>query len=588
MFSSSTQMLLEAQTMDAQLRRDALASRARQLRREIEVLERCHNSLSLPNQLPAEILSSIFLLVLYHHREKVLYHGENEGARWIRVTHVCRHWRQVALGCPTLWAELSFANTALTEVMLSRSRNAPLTVECFSKGGREVEDILRPLLSQSERFRVFWLGLPSGVEAFNIDAILSNWLGPGPLLESLKLISHQRDCTIEFPPRLGSHDAPALKSLTLINCNIRSWGSLPLPHGMTDLYLDPPFDRELSRNNARPSWNQFLASFASMPSLNRLTLKHCLPDGRLERAGTTDTRIPVQLTHLRDLTFVDSTPSMVSCFASVWIPRVNGVRVCLTDIQDKEAIYELMDNLNESVNLKSRRTLTFLQLCDESDTASGTAFYCSLESRPPSKDSRLDMSLICYNSDLNTSDILPAVKKHMDLSQLSSLWLDGEIHLTTDDFKTTFTNLQHLKTITLAHTSLFVAFLETLGGATEGGDIAEEESRSERQGNYPALESLELSEVDFSASPVGHTPASRLTSALEFRSLRIARELLLDISVFSNRGFTRGMLRQIKNGLPNVTVACHVYEDCWHVEEDEWSLGEGGSEGIGVGTGEGQ
>ncbi|KAJ3503128.1 hypothetical protein NMY22_g18358 [Coprinellus aureogranulatus] len=490
----------------------------------------------------AEILSNIFLLVLYHHREKVLYHGENEGARWIRVTHVCRHWRQVALECPTLWAHLSFANPALTEVMLNRSRNAPLTIECFSKGGTDVEDILHPLLSHSERFRVFWLGLPSGVEAFNIDAILSNWLGPGPLLESLKLIGHQRDCTIEFPPRLGSHDAPALKSLTLINCNIRCWGSLPLPHGMTDLYLDPPFDPELPRNNARPSWNQFLASFTSMPSLNRLTLKHCLPDGRLERAGTTDTRIPVQLTHLRDLTLVDSTPSMVSCFASVWIPRVNGVRVCLTDIQDKEAIYKLMDNLNESVNLKSRRTLTFLQLCDESDTASGTAFYCSLESQPPSKDSRLDMSLICYNSDLNTSDILPA---------------------------TTFTNLQHLKTVTLAHTSLFGAFLETLGGATEGGDIAEEGSRSERQGNYPALESLELSEVDFSASPVGHTPASRLTSALGSRSLRIARELLLDISVFSDRGFTRGMLRQIKSGLPNVTVACHVYEDSWHVEEGE-------------------
>src|ERR1700728_523435 len=46
--------------------------------------------------------------------------------QWIAVTHVCRYWRSVALGCTDLWRRLFVFNPDVTKEMIRRSKAANL------------------------------------------------------------------------------------------------------------------------------------------------------------------------------------------------------------------------------------------------------------------------------------------------------------------------------------------------------------------------------------------------------------------------------------------------------------------------------
>ena len=78
--------------------------------------------------LPPEILAQVFhLLVL----EEPPFSGERNLLGWIRVTHVCWSWRQVALDDLTLWAKIRGipANKKRISEILARSKNAQLDIK---------------------------------------------------------------------------------------------------------------------------------------------------------------------------------------------------------------------------------------------------------------------------------------------------------------------------------------------------------------------------------------------------------------------------------------------------------------------------
>jgi hypothetical protein len=62
------------------------------------------NTLMPISLLPPEILARVFhLLVL---KEPPFSGRRKRNLGWIRATHVCRHWRQVALDDSSLWAKI--------------------------------------------------------------------------------------------------------------------------------------------------------------------------------------------------------------------------------------------------------------------------------------------------------------------------------------------------------------------------------------------------------------------------------------------------------------------------------------------------
>ncbi|TEB31505.1 hypothetical protein FA13DRAFT_1583633, partial [Coprinellus micaceus] len=104
-----------------------LRSRVAELQEEMNALNSYHDTLVPAASLPSEILSPIFLLCQSMERHPIGSLAK-ETLRWIYLTHVCRHWRDAAIGCATLWSYLAFSKPEFTEVMLQRSRTAPLTV----------------------------------------------------------------------------------------------------------------------------------------------------------------------------------------------------------------------------------------------------------------------------------------------------------------------------------------------------------------------------------------------------------------------------------------------------------------------------
>ena len=59
------------------------------------------NGLTPVGQLSPELLIMFFSLYIAANT----YEHHYEWCAWIRVTHVCRHWRMVALESPGLWTQ---------------------------------------------------------------------------------------------------------------------------------------------------------------------------------------------------------------------------------------------------------------------------------------------------------------------------------------------------------------------------------------------------------------------------------------------------------------------------------------------------
>jgi hypothetical protein len=109
-FSSPELVQSAQQGLDHQIRKYQESIRALQSRR---------NALSPIGRLPPEILSLVFVFCT-----------SSDSLSWVRVvSHICRHWRGVALSCPSLWSFPVFSHPTWAEEMLQRSKMTPLTVK---------------------------------------------------------------------------------------------------------------------------------------------------------------------------------------------------------------------------------------------------------------------------------------------------------------------------------------------------------------------------------------------------------------------------------------------------------------------------
>ena len=218
---------------------------------------RCRNAPEPISSLPTEIIAAIFLLV------------HVPGWTDIRLTHVCRRWREIALDHPLFWSHLDFTTVTpagATEI-LARARMAPLYLEAKVPGylWGEARFVAFQKELQTHLSHIYHLRI-SAVPHY-LNSTLKGLISPAPTLEHLSLSAERYRSTrllqAEVPETLFDTKSPRLSSLELLNCNI-SWKS-PLLRRLKILII------KLSIR-AMPSLTNWLDALEEMPQLKKLVL----------------------------------------------------------------------------------------------------------------------------------------------------------------------------------------------------------------------------------------------------------------------------------------------------------------------------
>ena len=171
------------------------------------------------NNLPVELLCLVFRLAKpkpYPHLGTVDIHRQNLSI--VRLTGVCRHWRNVAIQDPVLWRNIAFSTSRLSTIrcaaeFLRRSREVTLKVQIIDIQSYStivystfVADLVEEVARQSHRIVEF--------EAVGLSELISEVLvDRADNLDRLTITGNSS----EKLPLIFGGQIPRLKRLTLSN-----------------------------------------------------------------------------------------------------------------------------------------------------------------------------------------------------------------------------------------------------------------------------------------------------------------------------------------------------------------------------------
>ncbi|KAK7026119.1 hypothetical protein VNI00_015694 [Paramarasmius palmivorus] len=200
-----------------------------------DVLKTTHSILCFPTELLCEIF-------------KYLIPQRPEDNFGLVLTHVCRHWRETAIGLHFLWTFLDFRSPELAKEMLKRSGQAPLRIHfkhCYSSTGasREYHIARMQLLSEalSHSHRLETIEFPY-IDDFSLYTLAEEHTKAAPLLRSLYITSDYDDeCSL--PLNFLGGTAPLLVDMALKGCGL-AYNS-PLLSNLTSLKLTGGYETVL-------------------------------------------------------------------------------------------------------------------------------------------------------------------------------------------------------------------------------------------------------------------------------------------------------------------------------------------------------
>ena len=236
----------------------------------VRALKARRNRLAAISRLPVEVLSEIFAW-----RATTLTSGSKQ-LEWIKeVTHISRHWRAVAIGCPRLWTSIVFSRPAWVEEMLKRSKIGTLVIDARLGYDPARESVEAACLAVSNISRVRKLTMDAGGDS--LHKVFKNVPKSAPILQALVLSAspdwvNRRVFHYTVPSELFGDDTSQLRRLELTDCDI-NWAS-PLLRGLTHLKL-----HKTSIYTSRPSTALFLDVLRQLPALRSLDLQDVLPNG---------------------------------------------------------------------------------------------------------------------------------------------------------------------------------------------------------------------------------------------------------------------------------------------------------------------
>ncbi|KAJ7816942.1 hypothetical protein B0H14DRAFT_1391018 [Mycena olivaceomarginata] len=265
------------------------------------------------------------------------------------VSHVCEHWREVALRMSCLWTSLHFrepAHIPRAEAFLARAaanHTLDILVDTVSVDDHipgvtlcrdEMREIFALIIPHVVRWRAFHLKVRSNECKLIARQALST-CGPAPRLETLQLY-HFEDyrttqnlyiATYRPPVIIFDNVLPALKNVSLIGVNL-PWTHAPYLQHLHALEL------ALHPDNIRPPFKAWDAILRRSPRLRRLRLHYSGPraaDEHSERICVPD---------LEELSLTDLDPDhLTRLLHTLELPRLTTLALDLPE-QDFAAVPE--------------------------------------------------------------------------------------------------------------------------------------------------------------------------------------------------------------------------------------------------------
>lgn len=311
------------------------------------VLKTRRNMLAQISCLPSEVLAQIF------NAYAISEHDPHLHGRWVRVTHVCSHWRQVALAYPSLWSHIATSRPYEAREFLLRSKAAPLKVAVdfadlfVDKHAPDTESLTHLVLEELPRIRE--LEIRVTVSTFQrLDGYLTLLNISAPRLEKLGFHCSPRYSGNLLPTSLLLGCYPALRSLSLSR-HWTSWDS-PIFHGLSELHLShiPPM--------FRPCVSELLSILRSCPALEDLHLEAAGPEN--DRSASAPSASSVNLPFLRQLNLAMDASSCADLLHRLILPaEVAWTIAC--------PLYPMNLNINPHIVVprKAHEAMTCKSLC---------------------------------------------------------------------------------------------------------------------------------------------------------------------------------------------------------------------------------
>ncbi|TFY64906.1 hypothetical protein EVG20_g5783 [Dentipellis fragilis] len=304
-----------------QLKRAGIDERIRVLEVGLSAWQSYRNSALPVASLPPEILTAIFLYVTETDApfaNKYLGGLRPRGSLgWIKVTHVCRGWRQVALRTPLLWRNIVQLQAGGTEMMLQRAARVLLRV-IVDINPRRFRSQLALLQKPTSRLQVLALRMfpKSGS---SVALVPHTWLR-------------------------NAQDSMRHLSLDSVYCD---WGWLRFP-AMVHLELSYPGSIERQADIKHlPTVSMLASALATMPNLQTLSLRNAISPRSLSKDSTN----PVIRTPLPNLSWLDINMGMELCtllLRHLAIPHEADIGIFSSDVEpDIQHLTAQLDELQD-------------------------------------------------------------------------------------------------------------------------------------------------------------------------------------------------------------------------------------------------
>ncbi|KAG6828804.1 hypothetical protein H0H92_006685 [Tricholoma furcatifolium] len=327
----------------------------------IRYYKRRHNALSDTCRMPPEVLACIFSQGYPDTRGDDSDFMGFSFVRWVRgVSHICSHWRNVALSTPSLWSTINveyYPDWALE--MLRRSKSVPLSVINVGSISKKTYHVLQQILAshlpriQNLVVRCHLYGLGYGRPFINTNESRSLLqlleLHDATNLERLDIDSmgmeNVDNAPLQLPDRIITHSA-SLKHLLLHGYGI-NW------------QLSPASGRSLKTLqmhhipvHLQPSVAQILRFLVHVPLLETLSVAYVENNSEILSPHGVER---VQMEHLKNVRFsCQSLPSVASFFECLTCAKDSNVIVAAgfrppIDLDDlhSSALQKLMQKLDD-------------------------------------------------------------------------------------------------------------------------------------------------------------------------------------------------------------------------------------------------